>query len=130
MIRLHKNLLNGNIPKSFKYLTKMEELSFHDNSLEGSLPKFLGNWKNLRRLTIHYNNFSGCIPQELLDIQKLRFLYINYNRFSCKIPPFDQMKSLQRIYLLPNNFTAPYPKEISLKFPHALDQSIMNHVYW
>ena len=78
-LKLHNNLLIGNIPEDLFEATKIEELMLHSNSLTGSIPSLVGHLHNLTTLSLSHNSLKGRIPTEMTNLSKIEYIHLQQN---------------------------------------------------
>ena len=93
-LKLHRQGLDGSIPKQLGQLTKLTRLNLMRNKLSGSIPPHLGRLANLKRLHLNDNRLDGEIPPQLGKLAKLKILRLEDNGLSGCIP-----KSIRKLPL-------------------------------
>ena len=73
-LRLHNNMLSGEIPATLGDLDSLQSLWLSENKLSGEIPAALGilSYYNLVRLRLAGNQFTGCLPAQLRDVADKR----------------------------------------------------------
>ena len=113
-VRLHRNNLNGSIPRELGSLSNLESLLLSSNDLSGPIPAELGNLSNLESLSLNSNNLTGPIPPELGKLSSLERLYLSANDLTGPIPAeLGNLSNLNTLWLGSNRLTGPIPPELS-----------------
>ena len=112
-IDLSNNLLSGNIPDCFQYLTDLHFVYLSNNHLSGSLPSSLGAVKTLYSLDLSTNLLSGAIPSSFSSLKSsLNQLDLSMNYLSSidngLEPLFDEL-SRRSCNIYGNPFSCPIP---------------------
>nr|XP_025694256.1 receptor kinase-like protein Xa21 [Arachis hypogaea] len=107
ILHLQGNKLTGSIPPNIFNISGLQSLSLSNNNLSGNLPiQAHHTLSNLQFLYISGTNLSGEIPTPLFNASMLLELVLANSSFSGPIPDsFGNLRNLQVLYLLGNNFT-------------------------
>ncbi|XP_021894970.1 probable leucine-rich repeat receptor-like serine/threonine-protein kinase At3g14840 [Carica papaya] len=113
-ISLLGNRLTGPIPKEMGNITTLASLVVESNHLSGELPPELGHLPNLQRVLLSSNNFSGEIPEAFANLISLNDFRISDNRFTGKIPNFIQnWTNIEKIAMQATGLVGPIPDTIA-----------------
>ncbi|KAF7848279.1 hypothetical protein BT93_L2135 [Corymbia citriodora subsp. variegata] len=93
-IDLSANMLDGQIPKEFTKLVRLENLNLSQNKLSGYIPSNIGALKNLESLDLSRNKLSGTIPSSISSIDFLSHLNLSFNRLYGPIPSSDHLRTV------------------------------------
>ncbi|KAF7851242.1 hypothetical protein BT93_L4287 [Corymbia citriodora subsp. variegata] len=85
-IDLSANMLDGQIPKEFTKLVRLENLNISQNKLSGYIPSNIGALKNLESLDLSRNKLLGTIPPSISSVDFLSHLNLSFNRLYGPIP--------------------------------------------
>ncbi|XP_030445167.2 receptor-like protein EIX1 [Syzygium oleosum] len=86
-LRLNGNRLNGEIPLSLGYCTRLEILDLGENNFSGSIPTWFGeSFSYLSILRLRENRFTGSIPPQLCSLSGLKILDMAANNLRGTIP--------------------------------------------
>ncbi|WP_291871291.1 hypothetical protein [Maribacter sp.] len=112
-INLHRNNLQGNIPKSIENLIYLKELNFAFNKLTGELPAEITSFSQLVVLKLEMNQFKGELPKDYSKLGSLKELTLFNNSLEGTIPAgIGAMSSLTLLNLSSNYLTGNLPKSI------------------
>ncbi|XP_039173755.1 receptor-like protein EIX2 [Eucalyptus grandis] len=93
-IDLSANMLDGQIPKEFTKLVRLQNLNLSQNKLSGSIPSNIGDLKNLESLDLSRNKLSGTIPPGISSMDFLSHLNLSFNRLSGPIPFGNHLRTV------------------------------------
>ncbi|XP_039173754.1 receptor-like protein EIX2 [Eucalyptus grandis] len=93
-IDLSANMLDGQIPKEFTKLVRLQNLNLSQNKLSGYIPSNIGDLKNLESLDLSRNKLSGTIPPGISSIDFLSHLNLSFNRLSGPIPSGNHLHTV------------------------------------
>ena len=101
---LKNNMLDGEIPTSFLYLSSLQTLDLSNNRLQGELPSGSANaaFPLLRILNIANNTLSGALPSWLWSLPEVQIIDLSRNHF---IGDISRNLSLLRAYCTDQTFT-------------------------
>ncbi|XP_022719707.1 probable leucine-rich repeat receptor-like protein kinase At1g35710 [Durio zibethinus] len=113
ILEIKNNLLSGEIPDCWKYLTSIWVLNLGNNNLTGKIPRSLGSL-NLYALNLRNNNLSGEVPATLQNCTSLSLLDLGENHLSGSIPVWlgNKLSRLVVLGLRSNNFHGHIPDQI------------------
>ncbi|KAL9243401.1 hypothetical protein vseg_017294 [Gypsophila vaccaria] len=86
MALLNNNSFDGEIPRGYSRLNRLEHLDLSLNHLQGRLPEFLFSLPDIGYLNLASNELTGSLSYHLPCGQKLGFLDISNNRLTGDIP--------------------------------------------
>ena len=88
-LRLHRNMLDGEIPASLGDLDSLRFLWLHGNLLSGPVPASLGELTDLERFWLSENDLSGQLPVQLgaLSSHSLIAWRLSRNQLTGCVPP-------------------------------------------
>ncbi|KAL3509147.1 hypothetical protein ACH5RR_028548 [Cinchona calisaya] len=108
------NELSGQIPESFGFLNRIQELVMYNNSLSGSIPTTIFNLSDFRVIGLKFNQLEGTLPMDICsNLPHLESLDVSQNQLGGQIPA-----SLSRCYEIKfldlsfNEFTGPIPGNV------------------
>ncbi|KAF8020209.1 hypothetical protein BT93_G0800 [Corymbia citriodora subsp. variegata] len=93
-IDLSANMLDGQIPKEFTKLIRLQNLNLSRNKLSGYIPSNIGDLKNLESLDLSRNKLSGTIPPSISNIDFLSHLNLSFNRLYGPIPSGNHLHTV------------------------------------
>ncbi|XP_039173752.1 receptor-like protein EIX2 [Eucalyptus grandis] len=93
-IDLSANMLDGQIPKEFTKLVRLQNLNLSQNKLSGYIPSNIGDLKNLESLDLSRNKLSGTIPLGISSMDFLSHLNLSFNRLSGPIPSGNHLRTV------------------------------------
>lgn len=99
VLDLSHNLLSGNFPGGFGFLTRLQVLSLAGNNFSGSLPFSKGEITSLVSLDISGNHFVGQLSKNLPDT--LQSFNASYNELSGVVP--ENLRKFPRSSFFPGN---------------------------
>ena len=120
-LRLAGNDLIGPIPPELGQLTRLRSLSLWGNEFTGEIPPELGNLKSLLVLDLERNQLTGSIPSEFGKLGRLEVLWLNDNALTGAPfrPPWESMRSMERMYLHANELDGALPAELRRVDPNC-----------
>ncbi|XP_074317185.1 putative inactive leucine-rich repeat receptor-like protein kinase At3g03770 [Silene latifolia] len=86
MALLNNNTFNGEIPRSYNRLNRLEHLDLSLNHLEGRLPVFLFSLPDIGYLNLASNELAGTLSDHIRCGEKLGFVDISSNKLTGEIP--------------------------------------------
>ncbi|KAF8020210.1 hypothetical protein BT93_G0801 [Corymbia citriodora subsp. variegata] len=93
-IDLSANMLDGQIPKEFTKLVRLENLNLSRNKLSGYIPSNIGALKKLESLDLSRNKLLGTIPPGISSMDFLSHLNLSFNRLSGPIPSGNHLRTV------------------------------------
>ncbi|XP_031497346.1 probable LRR receptor-like serine/threonine-protein kinase IRK [Nymphaea colorata] len=121
--RVHKNRLNGEIPRWIGDLKALDTLDFSSNGFSGEIPDVIGQLLALKTLNLSGNLLVGSIPESLKNCDKLSVVDFSRNRFVGKVPAWifssgsqgshsGNTGSVEILDLSGNGFSGELPTEV------------------
>ncbi|CAJ1930821.1 unnamed protein product [Cylindrotheca closterium] len=104
--------LDGSIPTSIGYLTKLRLLFMPNNSMEGGLPSEIGNLSLLQQINLSNSRLQGNLPSEVGLLTSLVTFDVSGNEFSGLPTEIGMMEKVNKMILHNNKFEGPLPSEI------------------
>jgi hypothetical protein len=86
-IDLHKNGLNGSLPREAAMLRTLDSLKLSKNYLKGPIPTNLGRISSLTTLDLSSNLLSSSLPSELGQLLNLKHFNLSDNELTGIVPP-------------------------------------------
>ncbi|XP_071684523.1 uncharacterized protein [Lolium perenne] len=106
-LSLYRNSLTGTIPEELGELTKLQLLWLDNNAfVAGELPASFKNLTRLKYFGVASCSLRGDFPTYVADMPDLKFLDLSVNNFTGSIPPgIWNLTKLQTLNLYKNNLT-------------------------
>lgn len=104
--------LDGSIPTTIGYLTKLRLLFIPNNSMEGALPSEIGNLSLLQQINLSYSQIQGSLPSEIGRLTSLVTFDVSGNDLTGLPTEIGMMEKANKILLHNNKFEGPIPSEI------------------
>jgi Leucine-rich repeat (LRR) protein len=127
-LRLNSNQFNC-IPESIKYLTNLTFIDFSDNEI-CFIPEYISDFKNLIGFNFIGNSIE-FIPESIFDLSKIELMYLCRNQITLIPPQIKKLTSL-RILSLSTNHLSSISHEIkelpSLKQLYLAQNPCTNHL--
>lgn len=102
--------IDGALPTSIGYLTKLKSLSVYQTQLNGTLPTEVGLLKDLEELSIGMTQMNGTLPEELWEATSLEWLVAVQHRFHGPISTrIGNLQQLRVLNMLNGHFTGSLP---------------------
>ncbi|KAF6168642.1 hypothetical protein GIB67_005254 [Kingdonia uniflora] len=111
---LSRNLLIGEIPNCWMYLTSLVRVNLDDNNLYGNIPSSMGSLISLKSFHVRNNSISGELPPSLQNCTKLQTMDLGDNELSGSIPAWigKSLPNLVAFGLRSNKFKGKIPGEL------------------
>ncbi|XP_042485000.1 receptor-like protein Cf-9 homolog [Macadamia integrifolia] len=85
-LKLNRNMLQGQVPRSLAYCKELEVLDIGVNQLNDTFPYWLENLSKLQVLVMRSNNFDGILPLQYIlhwkammkDVNNSRLHYVSF----------------------------------------------------
>lgn len=104
--------INGTIPTSIGYLTKLQSLSIAQTQLEGELPTQIGLLSSLEEISMGLTNLTGTIPDELFELTELQWLVAVHHQFQGTLSPLiAKLQNLHVINMVHGSLSGPLPTD-------------------
>jgi len=104
--------INGTIPTSIGYLTKLQSLSIAQTQLEGELPTHIGLLSSLMEISMGLTQLNGTLPEEFFELSQLQWLVAVHHQFEGPLSPLiSKLKNLHVLNLIHGSLSGPLPME-------------------
>jgi Leucine-rich repeat (LRR) protein len=114
-LKLKGNVLQGTLPSTFGFMTRLKDLLLWNNDITGHIPTEFGLLTALTDLSLNENQLSGSIPTEFALLSSLEDLHLQTNHLVGTISPtIGSLTRLNALTLAENNLTNFIPTEIGL----------------
>ncbi|CAJ1934545.1 unnamed protein product [Cylindrotheca closterium] len=102
--------INGSIPTSIGYLTKLQSLSIAQTQLEGELPTQIGLLSSLEEISMGLTQLNGTLPDEFFELSKLQWLVAVHHQFEGPLSPsIGKLKNLHVLNVVHGSLSGPLP---------------------